>query len=520
MGELVALAVHGDAFVHRRANGTILVDGGGSSTLLAAQLVKLAPKLDRIDVVVCTHADLDHANGLRTILTSWRAASTTPVTIGEFWLPGRWLEVAKAGLTDPETLMSSVVRALDSGALKIARALFWAEGAEDDGTDEGEQTGGPREIDGKRLAQALRHPDVQVRLIAAENGRSDHHDEPPANSEPPAEANGGKGESHALEDGRIEVAVRLDQGKEKLSSHDVRGIEGILATMFPGGERPTDDAGLGDVEAELLAEPWEPDWARDMRRLGAAPSGRVAAARAFGNARRRVVYRMGHHRHLIERGLPVTVGTSVALGRYCLALIDAAEAIVEIARHAIATGVPIRWFDYDAFADTTAARGGRSWFLLPMNAVEVRSPPVVQMPDAVFYLALSKANRESLVFYAPAEAGCRGVVFSGDSRLGYGWGGAMPFQAYSSMKGSRQVGTAPHHAAESASPAYAHAPLFGIDRWVCAANGRTTPGPTYRAIAHDERCCTACPLIAKPLAIVSLDLDESHFVLPGGCTCA
>jgi hypothetical protein len=256
-----------------------------------------------------------------------------------------------------------------------------------------------------------------------------------------------------------------------------------------------------------------------MRQAQETPSGREDAAHAFSNARRRVIYRMGQHRHLIERGLPVSVGTSVAMGRYCLALIDAAEAIVEIARHAMQEDVPIRWFDYDGFAKQGTASGGRSQFLLPMNAVELRSPPIAQLPSVVFYLALSKANRESLVFYAPAETGCRGVVFCGDSRLGYGWGGRQPFHAYASMKASLQVGTAPHHAAESADLAYVHAPLFGIDRWVCAANGRTTPGPGYRAIAQAARCCTACPLIAKPLASVAIDLDLSRFALPA-CTCS
>ncbi len=527
MGELLALAVHGDAFVHRRKNGTILVDGGGSSATLAAQLVAQKPPISRLDVVVCTHADLDHANGLKSVLKDWRTAATTPVAVGEFWLPGRWLEVARTGLQDPKRLMSDLTRALDNGVLAITRALFWAEGDADYDQEErshAREEGVPH-LTLKQLVDALSHEGVQISVNVPSTGSLDQGDaiasaDAILSTRGATEQGIGSGPRLFIDEPH-QAAASFDDPSPRPSREDGQGVEAVLNGIVrsrTASKQTGGDATSADPEPSV-AEPFEPEWARAMREQGGAPADRETAAGAFGNARRRVIYRIGRHRHLIERGLPVTVGTSESLGDYCLALIDAAEAIVEIARHAIEEGVPIRWFDHDAYTDDGLPGGGRSNFLLPMNAVELRSPPVVQLPSVVFYLSLSKANRESLVFYAPAEPGCRGVVFCGDTRLGYGWGGHQPFYAYREMLKAPQIGTAPHHAAESADLAYVHAPLFNIDRWVCAANGRTKPGPSFRAITPSARCCTACPLLPKTLSTVSINLDLNGFTLPGRCNC-
>lgn len=527
MGQLLALAVHGDAFVHRRKNGTILIDGGGSSATLAAQLVAQKPPISRLDVVVCTHADLDHANGLKSVLKDWRTAAATPVAVGEFWLPGRWLEVARTGLQDPERLMSDLTRALDNGVLAITRALFWAEEDVDNNQAErshNRQEGVPN-LTLKQLVDALSHEGVRISVAGPSMDTLDRVDaiaSADAIGFPTSVAEQGTGTGRGLSnDEPHQAAASSDDPLLRPSREDVQGVAAVLNGILQNRTASKEiggDATIADPEPSA-AEPFEPEWVRAMREKQRAPADRGTAAGAFWNARRRVIYRIGQHRHLIERGLPVTVGTSKSLGAYCLALIDAAEAIVEIARHAIEEGVPIRWFDYDAYTDDGLPRGGRSNFLLPMNAVELRSPPVVQLPSVVFYLSLSKANRESLVFYAPAEPGCRGVVFCGDSRLGYGWGGHQPFHAYREMSKAPQVGTAPHHAAESADLAYVHAPIFNIDRWVCAANGRTKPGPSFRAVTPNARCCTACPLLPKVLSTVSINLDLSGFTLPGRCDC-
>lgn len=454
MAGLKALAVHGDAFLYQCSKGTVLVDGGGSSTTLGKVLANELPKITRLDIVVCTHADSDHAKGLRSILTKWRSAGRGTEEIGEFWLPGRWMEVVRRGLTDPKDLMSKLVHELDEGLLDDARALIWAQ--PDDDAGEASEDGDDDEIPLPTLSELAK----------------------------------------ALE--KTGVSIEL-QPQPKPTS---------------GYEEQLDDEG----QSEDYAEPFEPDWLGELRERLANKPETPADYLAFKNARRKVDYRTGRYPSVTNRGLPVGVWTNQRTANYCLALIDAAEAIVKIARHAIQYNVPIRWFDQDLYVEKRAAQGGRAGFLLPMNSVELRAVPTAVAPSVICYM-LSKANRESLAFYAPADADCRGVVFCADSRMGTGRAGSTPFQVYPSMKKSDQIGTAPHHAAESAASAYAFASKFGIVGWVCAANGRTEPGPTFRTIAEVDRCCTGCKLLPKVIGTVTIDLKAVGFKLPGGCTC-
>ncbi len=68
--------------------------------MLGKQLATLLPAVNHHDIVICTHVDLDHADGVKSILLHWRQAKGGLATIGEFWLPGRWMDVAKKGLND------------------------------------------------------------------------------------------------------------------------------------------------------------------------------------------------------------------------------------------------------------------------------------------------------------------------------------------------------------------------------------------------------------------------------------
>lgn len=80
----------GDAFHLQRGDFSALVDGGvsnGFSTLFATVI-----KRTKVDVLVCTHNNSDHANGILHYLNSGFGA-------GECWLPATWLE-ALDGLLD------------------------------------------------------------------------------------------------------------------------------------------------------------------------------------------------------------------------------------------------------------------------------------------------------------------------------------------------------------------------------------------------------------------------------------
>lgn len=79
----VALPVgQGDAFILVRDGKR--VDGGKSARTLIRLLA--LERTEHIDVVVCTHNDQDHAEGIAGLFEN------AACSVGEVWLPGRWSE--------------------------------------------------------------------------------------------------------------------------------------------------------------------------------------------------------------------------------------------------------------------------------------------------------------------------------------------------------------------------------------------------------------------------------------------
>lgn len=113
MDQLIALPVAGDAFLLRRAGRVILVDGGKSSGLLIGELTKYG--VVRLDIVICTHADHDHAGGLVNLLDRSR------IDVGEFWLPGSWAESLPMLLKNPGFVVDDLIETLDE-ELHVARS--------------------------------------------------------------------------------------------------------------------------------------------------------------------------------------------------------------------------------------------------------------------------------------------------------------------------------------------------------------------------------------------------------------
>lgn len=70
MEKLIALPIKGEAFLLIRDGKTVLVDGGYNSHDLSRALKVHVPGLKKIDIVICTHADRDHAGGLTTLIVS------------------------------------------------------------------------------------------------------------------------------------------------------------------------------------------------------------------------------------------------------------------------------------------------------------------------------------------------------------------------------------------------------------------------------------------------------------------
>lgn len=104
---LHALPISGESFLFRRGRYTVLVDGGYKSNRLAAVLRNHFPELKHIDIVLCTHADKDHAGGLPGLLQD------RSFCFGQVWLPGRWVDVLPELIRDPKGFMSGLVQELD-----------------------------------------------------------------------------------------------------------------------------------------------------------------------------------------------------------------------------------------------------------------------------------------------------------------------------------------------------------------------------------------------------------------------
>jgi hypothetical protein len=104
---LHALPISGESFLLCRGQYTVLVDGGYKSNRVGNVLRKHFPGLRHIDIVVCTHADKDHAGGLPSLLQDHS------FSFGQVWLPGRWVDVLPELILDPNRFMNGLVRELD-----------------------------------------------------------------------------------------------------------------------------------------------------------------------------------------------------------------------------------------------------------------------------------------------------------------------------------------------------------------------------------------------------------------------
>jgi len=86
MPRFIAIPVaQGDAFYLEREGFSVLIDGGRSRSALPS-MFQAVTKTDGVNVILCTHNDADHANGLRGFLEAGLRCE-------EVWLPGRWLSV-------------------------------------------------------------------------------------------------------------------------------------------------------------------------------------------------------------------------------------------------------------------------------------------------------------------------------------------------------------------------------------------------------------------------------------------
>lgn len=110
MIKFVALKVgSGDAFFLERDEATVLFDGGKSEKNFA-NLFYNELNITHVDILVCSHNDSDHANGIIGYLKS-------NLTCNEVWLPASWTRKIDTLLLNPELFFDELVENLKSNYL-------------------------------------------------------------------------------------------------------------------------------------------------------------------------------------------------------------------------------------------------------------------------------------------------------------------------------------------------------------------------------------------------------------------
>lgn len=175
--------------------------------------------------------------------------------------------------------------------------------------------------------------------------------------------------------------------------------------------------------------------------------------------------------------------------------IETARRIRDIALAASDRGIKTRWFDFDEF--NRSGPGGGEAYLRPLNSREWM--PRRRPRGALEYVALSMANKRSLVFRVPANDQRPDIVFSADSDFGYGRTsntapGALFTRTTSGKNPTLAAGTlftAPHHGSEANAVAYPD--ISAVADYVLVrsdANYKGRPCPQYRKLA--KKYCTIC----------------------------
>lgn len=163
--------------------------------------------------------------------------------------------------------------------------------------------------------------------------------------------------------------------------------------------------------------------------------------------------------------------------------IAATDRIKEIAILAYHAGITVRWFEYDAHNPS----GGIPQ-LVPLNSRELVKIRKRKIEKLTHYIALSVANKRSLVFHSPADSDAPDVLFNADSDLsGVG----------AEILAANCIATAPHHGSASNRGVYAY-----VESWVLGNPGKVNwvrsdgafPSRPCAAFVHTQgnRFCTLC----------------------------
>jgi len=393
MAQFIAIPVtQGDAFYLERDNLSVLVDGGRNRRAFPSLFKDIFGK-DGVDILVCTHNDADHANGIIGFLENG-------LRCNEVWLPGRWLG------TMPD----------------IFKPFF-----------------------------------PLVEQLAEDASQMDP------------------------------VEILEFESFEDYRHHLLR--------------RESDDL-LEDKNREEVEEVGEDGWTESH-------SIKIEESDLWEEVESLPLWSFRDWIHLYPPRL-----MQPNSWRLFLSAINAAKRIRSIAMEAYGRGIPVRWFEY-----TTSHAGGGRPELRPLNSRLIARSK--KRPRTLFeYLALTVANRESLVFWSPPGIRHPGVLFTADSDLE----GLTP-----PLELEYAISTAPHHGSQANANAYKKvmsiAPsFFATMTWVRSdGRSRSRPGHAYLHLPPAQRFCTLCRVgtsFNKPMRPIRLFSRKGRWVRhPNSSTC-
>jgi hypothetical protein len=166
--------------------------------------------------------------------------------------------------------------------------------------------------------------------------------------------------------------------------------------------------------------------------------------------------------------------------------ISASDLIRQIFLAACRSGSSIRWFNYIGYNGRINASGGMPDLLVPVNAIEVVQ---IRRPrrSALEYIALTRSNKQSLVFVSPKDKLNSGVLFTADSDLSFKQ--VVPWH-------DGMIITSPHHGSESNKYAYTRflqETASDIDVVWVRSDGKflQRPGKSYLGV-YGRKYCTLC----------------------------
>lgn len=188
--------------------------------------------------------------------------------------------------------------------------------------------------------------------------------------------------------------------------------------------------------------------------------------------------------------------------RLMIEAVKASNLIREIVLAAFRSGSFIRWYDYVGNTKHSKQSGGISDFLVPVNAVEVTKIRR-RKKSALEYVALTRVNKQSLVFVSPRDDVNLGVLFTADSDLSFYQ--AIPWH-------DQMIITSPHHGSEDNCYAYNRVIRETQGRlnvvWVRSDRRLSCrPGKSYLAVSGDKYC-TVCRCSKLPTQNVRLSFSK------------